>query len=129
MVGSKSAKIMQAISTSTAQNTFFKFPLAYDKNSETLRIDYPNAGNEHKFSITVFAITNSYHQDIPSGENRGRSITYHNVARDVVTLPIWNGQAKSERNIYTLPEGADSLLLLANDLETGAIIGYGYQRL
>ena len=129
MVGSKSAKIMSAINTSTAQNAFFKFPLAYNKETETLRIDYPEIQNSKRYSVTYFAITDSYHQEIPSGENRGRSITYHNVARDVVVLPTWNGTAKTESTVRALPEGTDSLLLLANDVETGAIAGYGYLRL
>jgi hypothetical protein len=54
--------------------------------------------------------------EIKRGENRGKTMVYHNVVRDLVRLGSWTGKARS----YTLPtpetdsagEGLESVILV-----------------
>ena len=64
--------------------------------------------------------------EIKRGENRGKTMVYHNVVRDLVRLGSWTGKAKS----YTLPapdadradDGLESVILIQG-AKGGRIIG------
>ena len=65
--------------------------------------------------------------DVPirTGENRGRSIAYHNVVRDLTSIGMWSGQPmtiKLERQAI-MPAGAESCVVLLQKGTTGPIIG------
>ncbi len=64
--------------------------------------------------------------EIKRGENRGKTMVYHNVVRDLVRLGSWSGKARS----YTLPapetgsadDGLESVILIQG-AKGGRIIG------
>ena len=64
--------------------------------------------------------------EIKRGENRGKTMVYHNVVRDLVRLGSWSGKARS----YTLPtpetgsadDGLESVILVQG-AKGGRIIG------
>ena len=64
--------------------------------------------------------------EIKRGENRGKTMVYHNVVRDLVRLGSWTGKARS----YTLPtpetgsadDGLESVILVQG-AKGGRIIG------
>jgi hypothetical protein len=64
--------------------------------------------------------------EIKRGENRGKTMVYHNVVREMVRLGSWTGKAKS----YNLPtQEADSAedglegVILVQGAKGGRIIG------
>ena len=84
---------------------------------------YPKGGAEVwlvRFDPTDQAV------EIKRGENRGKTMVYHNVVRDLVRLGSWSGKARS----YTLPtpetgsadDGLESVILVQG-AKGGRIIG------
>jgi len=51
---------------------------------------------------------------IETGENRGRSITYHNVVRDLVPIGVWDGSRQQLK--------LDPRMILKGDIEACAVI-------
>lgn len=80
--------------------------------------------------LWVIPVVRSQPVAIKKGENRGRTITYANVARGMAKVGDWTGgPARVEFPIETArPAGADSYLVLLQAVEKsrpGAIIGAG----
>ena len=62
---------------------------------------------------------------IERGENRGRTVTYTNVVRELTPVGMWNGTAMTvriERETVTQP-GSDSYAVLLQNGKGGPIIG------
>lgn len=89
-----------------------------------LRLVLPSI-NADSYHLTLFAYNSSYTQDIPSGENRGRTVTYTNPVTDEYDLGQWDGDMTSvffETNESSKPTGG--YIVLAQD-KKGKIIAAG----
>lgn len=80
--------------------------------------------------LWVIPVVRSHPVTIKKGENRGRTITYANVARGMAKVGDWSGgAARIEIPLGTArPAGADSYVVLLQAVEKsgpGAIIGAG----
>lgn len=72
------------------------------------------AGEVPMASVWLVPITMRATVPIARGENRGRTVTYANVVRDMVRVGSWNGEA-SELSVSLAsakPEGADGYVVL-----------------
>ena len=67
---------------------------------------------------------------IRRGENRGRTITYYNVVRELSPVGQWRGEALelSLPKKALMPEGSDGCVVLLQHGETGPIIGAAEMR-
>ena len=98
VVGSRGSLIDEVIDRFDATQQNLQIPLAVSKQDDVLRVEADVPADQ---KLTLWAI---YYDDAKSvkierGENRGRTITYHNVVRDVDML----GMAKSGRIDVSFP--------------------------
>lgn len=59
----------------------------------SLDINLPDL-QDGQYKLTLFTFGPAHTQDIPSGENRGRTVTYTNPVDDLVELGAWNGDTQ-----------------------------------
>lgn len=85
----------------------------------------PRGGEAKPARIVVIPALSARTVQIKRGENRGKTITYHNVSREIMPVGTWNGEATT----LDLPHDevmigeTDRCAVLLQDEETGAILG------
>lgn len=121
MVGSRGGSIRRAIATDLKQNNVKKIDL--NLNEESLDIHLPALGDTGPYQLLLIAHGDTHHQEIPSGENRGRAVTYTNPVLDITSLGTWNGQAKRfNHTLEKVPKAAGYIVLAQKGGVTGEII-------
>jgi hypothetical protein len=76
-------------------------------------------------TLWVAVIAKSVEVSISRGENQGKTITYHNVVRELIPIGMWNGKPMTvqlERHSFMQP-GADRCAVLLQQGRAGPIIG------
>jgi hypothetical protein len=84
------------------------------------------AGDQGPCTVWLIVFDRAHDVKIERGENRGRTLRYHNVVREIVELGTWGGEATRlplprER---LAPERRDAAVLLQRQSD-GAIVGAG----
>lgn len=98
---------------------------AYDNDGLTISI----GEGEGKADIVVVYFDDSNTVDITRGENAGSTITYRHSVRDIETVGMWNGTAKSltlPASVLSAKAGTGCAILLqvvGRDGSPGAILG------
>lgn len=95
----------------------------------TLSISVPAAGiRKYDASIWVFAVRRSATVNVGGGENKGRTLRYTNVVRDVKPVGKWNGTAATTHvtadEIKILPK--DDVVVLLQQNKGGRIWAVEY---
>jgi hypothetical protein len=114
-LGSDKGAIEHAVTQSRHNTSALTLPLTLKKTDDKLTVSIP-AGTEERRSGEVWAcaIAKAVPVMVERGENRGRTVTYHNVVRRWVKLGDWTGKAET----LTLPladltrDGADAVAVL-----------------
>jgi len=76
-------------------------------------------------TLWLAVVSRSVEIPITRGENQGRTITYHNVVRELIPIGMWNGKPMTvqlERHSFMRP-GADRCAVLLQQGKAGPIIG------
>lgn len=91
-----------------------------------LKIDVPGGTFDDESARVMVAAYDAKHDtEIMRGENSGKTLSYHNVVRDMASVGRWTGQAAS----YTVTEeqlkmaGRDGCAVLLQSTKTGRILG------
>ncbi|MPZ38167.1 MAG: DUF1223 domain-containing protein [Rhizobiales bacterium] len=74
-------------------------PVNAARAGDRLTIALPEGAPTAAAVVTVWALAKAVKVVISRGENKGRTVTYHNVVRRVVNLGAWNGKI----NHWTVP--------------------------
>lgn len=85
----------------------------------------PQGASGKDATIWLVLIQKTAAVPIKRGENSGKTLTYHNVVREMTQVGIWNGKAMSLRLARTSvlrPDVEDSVVLIQEG-DTGTIIG------
>ncbi len=96
---------------------------------DKLTASVPEAKGERKSGeVWLCPVTGKATVEITRGENRGKTITYHNVVRSWVKLGDWNGTAQTySAPLKDIARGdADSFAVLVQSGETskpGVVLG------
>ena len=85
-----------------------------------VRVDYEVRAAPPGSVLTVVAVETGLENFVPRGENRGRTLRHHNVARGFATVALGAAAAHSGQVRIDLPEGVARA--------ASAIIGYVQQR-
>jgi len=80
-------------------------PITITKNDDTLNITLPNSVTDQSQTLWLFGIKDKHTQKIPSGENRGREVSYVNSVLSEKALETWNGEATTIET--TIPNNQD----------------------
>lgn len=129
VVGSSRTDITKLIDTYEASNRGLSSPLKIKETGDTIHVVAQAGADVKKATLWMVYFDKSHKVKIKRGENRGETITYHNVVRDVAVL----GMASNGAIDVTLPKdvmrmkGYDSCAILlqtsSEDGLPGAIIG------
>lgn len=100
------------------------FPLEVAVAGKTLEITVPKLAGRFECTVWVIPYLTSYTADIRRGENRGKEITYTNVARDLVPLATWTGAEMSlTYDLAEAPAEADGVVVMVQESGYGPIRG------
>jgi hypothetical protein len=92
--GSDEAKVQMAIEKSSKILAATQVPLRISEKGSHIVIDAGAAqqGGAKEATIWLAQLSRSVAVPIARGENRGKTITYHNVVRDLMAVGLWTGQ-------------------------------------
>jgi hypothetical protein len=107
-LGSDKSQIERAIAQSRRLPATLSMPLTLGVHDGTLTVNAPAGKSEHA-EVWLCPLSTIVPVEITRGENKGKSITYHNVVRRWIKMGEWSGSA-----------GAWSLPL--SDFQTGNAI-------
>ncbi len=138
-LGSDRAGIERAISDTSAHAGVMAVPVTASVSKGQVTITIPAAAananpNGPHSEVWITPIAKAVPISIGRGENRGRQVTYHNVARGVLKVGDWNGKAGT----WSVPieninrEGVDGAVVYVQEgsrEKPGAMLGATYTAL
>lgn len=89
VIGSRRRDVARAISAADGLEDHAE--IAINRAGDTLSIDVTPLAGGAPCRVLLVAFSGPHEEAIGQGENRGRSVTYHNVVRDVTDLGEWRG--------------------------------------
>jgi hypothetical protein len=92
-LGSDQTAVEQAITETTKESGVMSVPITLSVSASALSVKVPSAETSEQVAAEVWLcpIARTVAVAIARGENRGRTITYHNVVRNWVKLGDWKG--------------------------------------
>ncbi len=126
--GSKPGEIEEAIKTTEGELKSMRVPIRFWHERNTIYIDVGEAppGANLKQAIVWFAvIQKSAKVPVEQGENKGKTLTYTNIVREMSPVGVWKGKPLSmalARTSVMRPETQASVVLLQEG-RGGPIIG------
>jgi hypothetical protein len=113
-LGSDRAAIEKVIEKSRQNEVVMSVPVTATRAGDRLTIALPDGTPADGATVSVWGLAKAIAVSITRGENKGRTITYHNVVRRIVDLGAWN--ASTHR--WNVPlravagEGVDTAVVL-----------------
>jgi hypothetical protein len=113
-LGSDRSAIEKAIVKSRQNEAVLSVPVNAARSGDGLTITLPDGTPAAAATVSVWALAKAVTVMITRGENKGRTVTYHNVMRRFVNLGPWNATT----NRWTVPlrdlagDGIDSAAVL-----------------
>jgi hypothetical protein len=89
-VGSDRSAIEKAIAKSRQREAAMSVPVTVTRNGDRLAIALPNGAAPADAMVSVWGLAKAVTVKIARGENKGRTITYHNVVRRWRDLGAWS---------------------------------------
>ena len=119
-VGSRSSTIESAV-----EKTHHIQPIDIKNKDKNLQINLPKMATAN-YNILLVPYGHNLKQDIPSGENRGRSVHYTNPVLDIVNLGLWQGESRNfSYNISKIKKLKGVAVLIHEETQVGAIKAAG----
>jgi hypothetical protein len=112
-LGSDRAAIERAIAKSRAQANTMTLSVEASEADGRITITLPDMASSATGEVWLCGVKNAAPVEIARGENRGKTVTYHNVVRGWHKLGQWTGRAMS----LTLSRSA-----LKGDVDEAAVI-------
>ena len=126
-IGSSSSEIDQAIGANAAKFARSRVPVVMRSEGGQLIIEAGNApdGSElREANIWLAMVQPEGEIPVRAGENRGRTLKYYNVVRELTPVGMWSGKAMTvrlDRESIAQPGAESSAVLLQS--KSGQIIG------
>jgi len=92
-LGSDRSAIEKAIAKSRQNEAVMSVPVSVSRSGDHLTIALPDGAPPAAARVSVWGFAKAVTVMIMRGENKGRTITYHNVVRRWVDLGAWNASA------------------------------------
>ena len=135
VIGSDREAIEGAIARTKVQAATLTVPVSVNVGTDEITVDInPKKEAEAVAEVWLWAMARAIPVAVQRGENRGRTVTYHNVVRQWVKLGVWTGAKQS----WKMPkselqmEGIDSVAVIvqAGGAETpGSMLGATFKPL
>jgi hypothetical protein len=113
-LGSDRSAIEKAIAKSRQNEAVMSVPVKASRSGDGLTIALPEGAPAAAATVSVWGLAKAVTVMITRGENKGRTVTYHNVVRRWVNLGAWNAAT----NRWTVPlrdlagDGIESAVVL-----------------
>lgn len=121
MVGSSGAKINRAIAHEAEKQPVKDIGLSLNENF--LNVQLPETPGNDSYAVLLVAHGPEHYQEIPSGENRGRAVSYTNPVQKIISLGTWDGTSKKmDYDVSNLKDAAGYVVLAQKNGVTGPII-------
>jgi hypothetical protein len=121
VVGSDRAAIDKAIEATNRTHPALVVPVSITDDGANLNVSVAAAKEESpKGEIWLCALTKNVPVAIGRGENRGRTVTYHNVVRRWLQLGVWTGTTQT----FTVPKSkfaAEDVDMVAVLVQAGSV--------
>jgi len=110
-LGSDKGAIERAITQTRRSPDSLALPVTVTVTGGEISVSVPGASSERRDGVVwLCPVSGEVSVKISRGENRGRTITYHNVVRRWVKLGEWNGTAQTfKTKLADLADGKFSL--------------------
>ena len=120
VVGTKAMKLAERIRAHASAPDVVGVRLRRD--GDKIRIDASALGRVPSGMIVqLVTFTPKATVKVRRGENAGKTLTYHNIVRDLVVIGSWNGRSGYSRSVR-VPAGA-SVAVLVQEKNAGRILG------
>jgi hypothetical protein len=104
-VGSNADAITSAAKTDGAHGSL-SIPLTIETTATSVKVSVPAQPGAAPATVFLFPVMKRMEVAIGRGENKGQTVTYTNVVREVVPMGTWKGEAKTfEVSIDQLSKG------------------------
>ncbi len=124
MVGSQGGKIANAIQQDLKNNKVS--PINLKVEGDNLSIRLPETAGNDSYALHLVVYNEAHQQSIPSGENRGRTVTYTNPVQQITSLGTWDGTGKNMTHDVSQYSTSKGFAVLAQkNSKTGPIIAAG----
>ncbi|MFD0985968.1 DUF1223 domain-containing protein [Methyloligella solikamskensis] len=130
-VGSNPQAVSEAIQSAETEIADRKVPISLTRDGDTLVASLGDGGAGRSATLWAGTAKSSQSVKIARGENRGRTVTYHNNVRQLVPMGTWSGAAgrmtiplsklkgsDGDRIFVLLQRGAGGPILGAAELST-----------
>ncbi len=119
-LGSNRRAIESAVAETRSTGDALSVPVSLDVADGVVTVNVPAAtGSKRSAEVWLCPVTGKAPVKIGRGENRGRTVVYHNVVRRWVKLGDWNGKAETFRiKLGDLPDARFSL----SDIDHAAVL-------
>lgn len=119
VVGSRSRNVADAINAALRQTSPVDVDLT--RSGRTLRVSANGEGLPNGMVVHLVSFQPEATRDIRAGENRGRTLTYHNVVQDWQRLGTWSGSGTYQAEAQLSSDLPIAVLVQAPG--QGAILG------
>lgn len=134
VMGSDARAVEQAVSITNQALYGARIPVRFWHDRNTLKVEAAAApaGHRYKEATVWFAVIQKRAEvPIEQGENKGKTIVYTNIVREMLPVGSWNGEALSlqlTRTAVMRPE-TDAAVVLLQEGKAGPIIGAAWMGL
>lgn len=95
-------------------------------NNDQLIIQLPETPGNDSYALTLLTYSDDHTQEIPSGENRGRTVHYTNPITNMKSIGTWDGTGKTmDINIENFKDVSGYVVLAQKNSVVGKIIAAG----
>jgi len=127
VIGSRTEAVEEAITEVRRKLADSQVAVTAQQRGKTIRVNVAAAGQGNPATATIYAvpILSARTVKIERGENRGKTITYHNVSREIMPVGTWTGEAQTLDLAHdeVMIGDTDHCVVLLQDDRTGAILG------
>jgi len=126
--GTAAEPLPASLSAAAAPSPDAAVPVAVTETPDEMRIVIGAVPVPSSATVWMFHLRSSVSVNIPSGENEGRTVTYHNVVGDLRAIGVYKGRGLS----LTLPRSAmahlphDGVAVVVQQGGYGQVIGAAY---
>lgn len=119
MVGNRNADVRRHIFMETKAAAVKPINLSLSGDNLDITLPTTEAG---EYTLLLFTHGNMHEQSIPSGENRGKTVSYTNPVENIIDLGTWDGTGKSLSHDISEEKAAGYVVLAQKDGVTGPVI-------
>lgn len=123
--GSDALKIDSAIEETSSAFAASRVPIQLTVRGNRLLVEVGPEAHAKDATVWLAVVSKTVSVPIERGENKGKTITYNNVVRDLMPIGTWHGKTLAvelDRHTF-MHKNADSCAVLVQQGRGGAIIG------